>query len=113
MGDAATNALKKGSLEMLVLALLEDGPRHGYEISKLIEERSERTLRYHVASLYPTLYGLERRGLVQGTWGVAKSGRKRRCYRLTQAGRRVLAEQRSRWRAFSNAIERIVKVRYA
>jgi len=113
MGDAASNALKKGSLEMLVLALLEDGPRHGYEISKLIEERSERTLRYHVASLYPTLYGLERRGLVQGAWGVAKSGRKRRCYRLTRGGRRVLAEQRSRWRAFSQAIERIVKVRYA
>lgn len=113
MGDTATNALKKGSLEMLVLALLEDGPRHGYELSKLIEERSERTLRYHVASLYPTLYGLERRGLVRGAWGVAKNGRKRRCYRLTSAGRRVLAEQRSRWRAFSDAIERIVKVRYA
>ncbi len=112
MGDAASNALKKGSLEMLVLALLEDGPRHGYEISKLIEERSDHTLRYHVASLYPTLYGLERRGLVRGAWGGAKRGRKRRCYRLTPGGRRVLAEQRSRWRAFSQAIERIVKVRY-
>jgi PadR family transcriptional regulator PadR len=98
---------------MLVLALLEDGQRHGYEISKLIEQRSENTLRYHVASLYPTLYGLERRGLVQGTWGVAKNGRKRRCYRLTQSGRRVLAEQRSQWQAFSRAIDRIVKVRYA
>ncbi|HKO04342.1 MAG TPA: PadR family transcriptional regulator [Candidatus Acidoferrales bacterium] len=107
------NALKKGSLEMLVLALLEDRPRHGYELGKLIEQRSERALRYHVASLYPTLYGLERRGLVQGAWGVAKNGRKRRCYRLTRAGRRVLAEHRSRWRAFSDAIERIVKVRYA
>jgi PadR family transcriptional regulator, regulatory protein PadR len=95
------------------LALLEDGPRHGYEISKLIEERSERTLRFHVASLYPALYGLERRGLVQGSWGVAKNGRKRRCYRLTQAGRRALADQRSRWRTFSRAIDRIAKVRYA
>ena len=105
--------MRKGSLDMLVLALLEDGPRHGYEISKLIEERSERTLRFHVASLYPALYGLERRGLVQGTWGVAKNGRKRRCYRLTASGRRVLAEQRSHWREFSRAIDRIAKVRYA
>jgi len=113
MGDAASNALKKGSLEMLVLALLEDGSRHGYEIGKLIEQRSERTLRYHVASLYPTLYGLERRGLVQGNWGFAKNGRKRRCYRLTPGGRRVLAEQRSRWRAFVSAVDRIAKVRYA
>ncbi|HKO04237.1 MAG TPA: PadR family transcriptional regulator [Candidatus Acidoferrales bacterium] len=105
--------MKKGSLEMLVLALLEDGPRHGYEIGKLIEQRSERAIRFHIASLYPALYGLERRRLVQGSWGTTAGGRRRRSYRLTPPGRRVLAEQRTRWRAFSTAINRIVKVRYA
>jgi len=113
MGDTVANALKKGSLEMLVLALLEEAPRHGYEIGKLIEQRSGRTLRFHVASLYPALYALERRGLVEGHWGLAGNGRKRRCYRLTRAGRRALADQRSLWRTFSNAINRIAKVSYA
>jgi len=113
MGDTVADALKKGSLEMLILALLEEGSRHGYELGKLIEARSGRALRFHVASLYPALYSLERRGLVEGHWGLASNGRKRRCYRLTRAGRRALAAERSRWRAFSTAINRIVKVRYA
>jgi len=108
-----TNELKKGSLEMLVLALLEEGPRHGYEIGKLIEERSGQTLRFHVASLYPALYGLERRGLVAGSWGTASNGRRRRCYRLTRGGRKALEEQRAKWREFSEAIDTIAKVSYA
>ncbi len=113
MDDPVANALKKGSLEMLVLALVEEGPRHGYEIGKLIEERSGRALRFHVASLYPALYALERRGLVAGSWGTASNGRRRRCYRLTRAGRRKLAEQRARWKEFSEAIDTIAKVSYA
>lgn len=113
MDDPVANALKKGSLDMLVLALLEEAPRHGYEIGKLIEERSRRALRFHVASLYPALYALERRGLVAGSWGTASNGRRRRCYRLTRAGRKTLAEQRARWREFSEAIDTIAKVSYA
>jgi len=113
MRDPVANALKKGSLDMLILALLEDGQRHGYELGKLIEERSEKAIRFHIASLYPALYALERKKLVQGSWGAASGGRKRRYYRLTSAGRRVLAEQRSRWKAFSSAVDRVAKVRYA
>ena len=112
-GDFVTDALKKGSLEMLVLALVEEGPRHGYEIGRLIEQRSEKALRFHVASLYPALYGLERRGLVEGSWGQAANGRRRRCYRITRAGRKALAEQRARWKEFSEAVDTIAKVSYA
>src|SRR5262245_9643428 len=96
--------LKKGSAEVLILALLEDRPRHGYEISRLIGSRSRGELRFHAASLYPTLYRLEERGLIQGRW-VEKAGqRRRRYYRLTAEGRKVLAARRSTWRAFFLAL---------
>ena len=81
-------------------------------LRKLITERSEGVLRFHVASLYPLLYRLERRGWVKGEWEPA-AGRRRRCYRLTPTGVKILAEQRSRWRAFSGAVNRIVEVRHA
>lgn len=99
--------LKKGSAELLILSLVENRPRHGYEISKLIEERSDGVLRFNVASLYPLLYRLEKRGWIDGRW-VEKAGqRRRRYYRLTAAGRKVLAAQRSGWQAFVGAINRI------
>src|SRR5215472_13917291 len=91
--------LKKGSAELLILSLVEDRPRHGYDISKLIEARSGGVLRFHVASLYPLLYRLEQRGWIRGRW-VEKTGqRRRRYYRLTAEGQKVLAAQRSHWRA--------------
>src|SRR2546423_10032517 len=90
--------LKKGSAELLILSLVEHRPRHGYEISKLIEERSDGVLRFNVASLYPLLYRLEKRGWVDGRW-VEKAGqRRRRFYRLTAEGKKVLAAQRNTWR---------------
>src|SRR5437773_9208263 len=99
--------LKKGSAELLVLSLVEDRPRHGYEISKLIESRSEGALKFNVASLYPLLYRLEGRGWIQGRW-VEKAGqRRRRYYRLTPQGRKILAAQRQGWRQFAEAIRRI------
>ena len=105
--------LKKGSAELLVLSLVEDRPRHGYEISQLIESRSGGALKFNVASLYPLLYRLEGRGWIQGRW-VEKSGqRRRRYYRLTPQGRKVLAAQRQGWREFANAIRRITGVDYA
>ena len=105
--------LKKGSAELLVLALVEDRPRHGYEISKLIEERSGGMLKFNVASLYPLLYRLEGRGWIQGKW-VEKAGlRRRRYYRLTAQGRQVLATQRKGWVQFVEAIRRIAGVDYA
>lgn len=107
------NALKKGTAELLVLAQLEDGPRHGYEIGQQIERRSGGTVSFNVASLYPVLYRLERRRLVAGRW-VEKSGqRRRRYYTLTKSGRKVLAEQRETWGAFMQAIQRTAGVAYA
>lgn len=98
---------KKGSAELLILSLLEARSRHGYEISKLIEQRSGGAVRFHVASLYPLLYRLEKRGLLDGRW-VEKAGqRRRRYYRLTPAGHKVLAAQRHGWQAFVEAMERI------
>ncbi|MBD0372857.1 MAG: PadR family transcriptional regulator [Pyrinomonadaceae bacterium] len=105
--------LKKGSAELLILSLVEYRPRHGYEISKLIEERSDGVLRFNVASLYPLLYRLERRGWVDGRW-VEKAGqRRRRYYRLTPEGRKVLAAQRHTWREFVAAIERVTGLEHA
>ena len=105
--------LKKGSAELLILSLVEARPRHGYEISKLIEARSGGVLRFNVASLYPLLYRLEKRGWIQGRW-VEKAGqRRRRYYRLTPAGKKVLASQRGTWRAFVEAINRITGIEHA
>src|SRR5262249_32641374 len=105
--------LKKGSAELLILSLVEDRPRHGYDTSKLIETRSGGGLRFHVASLYPLLYRLEKRGWIEGRW-VEKTGqRRRRYYRLTPAGRKVLAAQRSTWQDFVAAIHRITGIERA
>jgi PadR family transcriptional regulator PadR len=105
--------LKKGSAELLILSLVEDQPRHGYDIGNLIERRSKGMLRFNVASLYPLLYRLERRGWIQGRW-VEKAGqRRRRYYRLTAEGKRVLAAQRNSWRDFVEAINRITGIEHA
>lgn len=91
----------------MVLAAIEHRARHGYEIAKLIDDRSDGVLRFHVASLYPMLYRMERRGWIDGKW-IEKAGqRKRRYYRLTAAGRKVLADQRSTWRELLNALQRV------
>lgn len=108
-----TRELQKGSAEMIVLALLERGARHGYELAKLIESRSGNKLQFHVASLYPMLYRLERKGLVEGRW-VEKAGeRRRRFYKLTPLGRKVLASQRRGWREFMAALDRLTGFAHA
>jgi transcriptional regulator len=105
--------LKKGSAELLILSLIELRPRHGYEISKLIEQRSEGKLKYNVASFYPLLYRLEKRGFISGRW-VEKAGqRRRRYYHLTALGKTVLKEQRDSWVDFVNAINRITGEEHA
>jgi PadR family transcriptional regulator PadR len=98
---------KKGSAELLLLSLLELLPRLGYELGKLIEQRSQGALRFHAASLYPLLYRLEKRGWIQGRWVEKNCQRRRRYYRLTPPGRKVLASQRQGWQAFVEAINRI------
>ena len=114
--------LKRGSAELLILALLEEQERHGYEIAQLITARSEGAISFHVTSLYPTLYRLEAKGLIEGRWvekghlrpGEAQAGsRRRRYYRLTPGGRGVLARQRVVWGTFVNALDRIAGIRHA
>jgi PadR family transcriptional regulator, regulatory protein PadR len=108
-----TRGLQKSSAEMVVMALLENRARHGYEIAKLIESQSDSKLQFHVASLYPLLYRLERKGWVEGRW-VEKAGeRRRRFYRLTALGRRVLAQQRNTFREFLAALNQLVRFDHA
>jgi transcriptional regulator len=113
MEDQAIREWKKGSAELLLLSLVEAVPRHGYEIGKLIEQRSEGALRFHAASLYPLLYRLEKRGWIQGRWVEKPGQRRRRYYRLTSEGRKVLAAQRRGWQVFITAIGRITGVQNA
>jgi transcriptional regulator len=102
--------LKKGSAELMVLAVVEDQPRHGYDIARRIDESSDGLLRFHVASLYPMLYRMERRGWIAGRW-IEKTGqRRRRYYRITPAGRKVLAAQRREWQTLMFALDRVAKI---
>jgi DNA-binding PadR family transcriptional regulator len=102
--------VKKGSAAVLVLALVEERPRHGYEISKLIESRSNGALSFRVASLYPMLYRLEKRGWVEGRW-VEKAGQRRRALLQAHArGAPVLSRQRSLWQQFLGALDRVARL---
>ena len=103
--------MKKGSAELLILAVLEDGQRHGYEIARQIEQRSRGTISFHVASLYPMLYRLEGRGLIEGRWVEKEGQRRRRYYRLTSEGADVLATQRTLWHEFFTGINRVARLR--
>ncbi len=104
---------KKGSAELLVLSLLEGRPRHGYDISKLIQARSGGALHFHVTSLYPLLYRLEKRGWVEGRWVEKADQRRRRYYTLTPEGRKVLRSQRKSWKNFVAAISRVTGIEHA
>lgn len=105
--------VKRGSTEMLILALVEDRPRHGYEIAKLIEQRSDGVLQFHVASLYPLLYRLEKRGLIRGSWVERPGQRRRRFYKLTAAGQQILKQHRRTWRDFFAALDRVAGINSA
>jgi PadR family transcriptional regulator PadR len=105
--------VRKGSAEVLILGTIEERARHGYEIARLIEARSEGEIVFHSATLYPTLARLEERGLIRGRW-VEKTGqRRRRYYRITSAGRAVLREQRTSWHRFVEALTRVARIREA
>lgn len=103
--------MKRGSAELLILALLEDRERHGYDVAKQIDERSGGTISFHVTSLYPTLHRLQSKGLIEGRW-VEKAGqRRRRYYRLTPGGHGTLVRQRSIWQDFAKAIDRVAGIK--
>jgi len=108
-----TAELKKGTTPMLILALLEIEPRHGYQLSKLIEAQSRGVVRIHAASLYPLLYRLEKRKWIEGRWVEKPGERRRRYYRLTPAGRKQLEAQRRSWVEFSRAVSHVAGVSHA
>ena len=105
--------LKRGSAELLILALLEERPRHGYEIGRLIDSRSDGAITFHVTSLYPTLYRLEDRALIEGRWVERAGQRRRRYYRLTRAGRQTLESHRTVWDNFFSALNRVARIKGA
>ena len=98
----------KGHVDLLLLSVLQDEPAHGYRLVECLRERSAGAFELAEGTVYPSLYRLERRGLVTSRW-EAVGGRRRRVYRLTSAGRRALEEQRSEWRAFAQAVEAVVR----
>lgn len=102
--------IKRGSAELAILALLETEALHGYEIARQIEEQTKGALRFTVASLYPLLYSLEKRGLVAGAWEQTRAGRDRRCYRLTAKGKKQLAPLRAEWRQLFRALHQLAGV---
>lgn len=108
-----TREMKKGSTELLILALLESRPRHGYELGKTIELRSNGKLKFRIASLYPMLCRLEDRSLIIGRWLEKDGERRKRYYRLTPAGRRFLIEQRAVWQQFMQAVNQVVGIESA
>ena len=109
----ALDEAKKGSAEIVILAIVDHESHHGYEIAKLIEQRTGGSLRFTLASLYATLYRLEERGWIKGRW-IEKAGQRRRChYRITEAGRQVLADQRADWGRFLVALEQVAGVKPA
>jgi transcriptional regulator len=113
MSSRALQEAKKGSAELVILAVVEREGHHGYEIARLIDQRSNGALRFTLASLYATLYRMEDRGWIRGRW-VEKAGTRRRCYyRITDEGRRVLDEQRADWSRFVATLGRVAGVKYA
>ena len=111
--DRVIDELKKGTAEMLILSVLSRQPRHGYEIAKEIGRRSGQGVHFRAASLYPLLYRMEQRKWIEGEWRQEAGKRRRRYYRLTASGRRVLADQVKGWRSFVSAIEQVVGVQHA
>jgi PadR family transcriptional regulator PadR len=113
MPDHSDPEWKKGSAELLVLSLLEDQPRHGYDISKLIDLRSGGALRFHVTSLYPLLHRLEEQGWIEGKWVEKPDQRRRRYYRLTPQGLKILRSKQKSWSDFVTAVGRVMGVENA
>ena len=105
--------IKKGTAELAILSVLEDGPLHGYEMARRIEEQTKGALRFSLAALYPMLYRMEQRRWIRGAWETGGNGRRRRCYRLTPAGKKMLLPLRAEWSELFSALGRLRKVSHA
>ena len=103
-----TNELLHGTLDILILKAVADEPRHGYEIVRQIESATGDAVAVEDGSLYPALYRLEKRRLIRGEWGVSSAGRRARFYRITDLGRRQLAERLEEWARFSLGVSRML-----
>ena len=101
--------LLQGTLDLIVLQLLQAEPTNGYDLSLRIQAVSREVLKVNAGSLYPALYRLEERGLIKAEWSETPKGRRAKVYSLTAAGRRQLAEQRESWSRFSGALQAILK----
>lgn len=101
-------ALLHGALDALILRTLATGPRHGYAIARWLEETTASELRIEEGSLYPALYRLDERGLVEAEWGLSELGRRAKFYRLTAAGRDQLAERTREWESFAAAVSLVL-----
>jgi transcriptional regulator len=102
--------IKRGTAELAVLSVLEEGPFHGYELSRRIELQTKGALQFTLAALYPMLYRMEQRGWIRGTWETGDNGRRRRCYRLTPAGRKRLLPLRQEWSELFQALRMLKRV---
>ena len=107
------NAVKKGTAELAILSVLENGPLHGYEMARRIEKQTKGALRFTLAALYPMLYRMEQRGWIRGSWETSNNGRRRRCYRLTPAGKKELSPLRKEWAELFQALRQLGKVGHA
>jgi DNA-binding PadR family transcriptional regulator len=105
--------IKRGSTELAILSVVADGPLHGYDIARRIEHDTRGSLRFTLASLYPMLYRLERRGWLKSAWEETRAGRRRRRYRITSTGRARLAELSREWRAYFRALNRLLEASHA
>ena len=110
MKHPVNSRISRGSAELAILALLSQDSLYGFEIAKSIEERTAGALRFTLASLYPMLYELEKRGWIKGQWQNNHQGRDRRYYSLTAAGKKQLDPLRKEWRAFFTALDQIAGV---
>jgi PadR family transcriptional regulator, regulatory protein PadR len=110
---SALDTAKKGSADLLILALVDERDLHGYDIARHIEDRSGGTLHFTLASLYATLYRLEDRELIRGRWVERAGQRRRRYYRITSKGRTALASQRDDWNRFIAAVTQVAGLRPA
>jgi PadR family transcriptional regulator PadR len=105
--------IKRGTAELAVLSVLEDGPVHGYELARRIEQQTKGALRFTLAALYPMLYRMEQRGWIRGSWETSQQGRRRRCYRLTASGKTKLSPLRKEWSELFSALRRLTKASHA
>lgn len=102
--------IKRGTAELAILSVLEGASLHGYEIARSIEQQTHGKLRFTLASLYPLLYRMEKKGWVRGAWQVSAHGRRRRCYRLTPVGKKQLPPLRLEWSELFRALRQLGKV---